>query len=423
MNRDISKGSRPRKQASKRVQHPGSTSSKSIQSASRRAQSTPNRSSTTASETLHSGESRLKRSRRSRMLSRNMTNNSALTLRPKGSRSKAKRQGPLLWATISIRTLIFGVGIAAIAGTALSILVPSSQSYRPSLSSPLAAFDGLGRGNTNLPIKQEIAPLKEKLQKLAAQNQGLTLGCFLLDLDSGGYVDINGSLVFASASTIKFPLLVAFFQDVDSGRIKLNEKLTMRKDLIAAESGTMQEKKPGTQFSALYTASQMISISDNTATNMILDRLGGPSALNRRLKSWNLNHTMIKNLLPDVEGTNVSTPKDLATLMSRVSQGEGLSLKSRDRVLAIMQTTQTNTLLPQGLGEGAKIAHKTGNIGTMVGDVGLIDMPTGKRYLTVVMVKRPYNDTRAEELVRQVSKTSYEYLLNLPQPTTASDKG
>lgn len=421
MNRDISKRSKPRKQASKKVRNSASASAQAPHSPQRRVQSTPN--SDSASETLHGGESRLKRRRRSRTLSQNMPNNSALALRPKSSRSKVKRQGPLRWAAIPIRILILGVGIAAIAGTALSILVPSSQSFGTNISSPLAALGGFGGASSDLPAKEEMKPLKEKLLKLAAQSPGLTLGCFLLDLDTGGYVDINGSQVFAAASTIKFPLLVAFFQDVDSGRIKLNEKLTLRKDLIAAESGTMQDKKLGTQFSALYTASQMISISDNTATNLILDRLGGPTALNRRFKSWNLNNTVLKNLLPDVEGTNVSTPKDLATLMSRVSQGGGLSLKSRDRLLAIMQTTQTNTLLPQGLGEGAKIAHKTGNIGTMIGDVGLIDMPTGKRYLTTVLVKRPYNDTRAEELVRQVSKTSYEYLINLPQPTISSDKG
>jgi beta-lactamase class A len=358
--------------------------------------------------------------RRSRDLSPSGANASALVLRSKPRRAPAPPKGPLLWVTIAIRTLIFGVGIAALAGTTLSIVVPATQSLGGKPSSSIA-MGLLGKSASDLQLTEELIPLKNQILGLASQNQGLTLGCFLLDLDTGGYVDINGTQVFSTASMIKFPLLVAFFQDVDDGRIKLTEKLTMRKDLVTAEAGDMQAQKPDTQFSALYTATEMIRISDNTATNMILDRLGGPAPINRRLQSLGLIDTSIKNPLPDLEGTNQTTPKDLANLMNRVGNGDLLSLKSRDRLLAIMETTVTDTLLPKGLGEGAKIAHKTGDIGSLVGDVGLIDMPTGKRYIAVVMVKRPYNDTRAQELIRQVSKTSYEFFQKQPQPAESKE--
>ena len=85
-----------------------------------------------------------------------------------------------------------------------------------------------------------------------------------------------------------------------------------------------------------------------------------------------------------------------------------MSLRSRDRLLEIMRRTKTRTLLPPGLGEGAIIAHKTGDIGSMVGDVGLIDMPNGRRYIGVAMVKRPHNDNRAQELIRQTSRAVYQ---------------
>jgi beta-lactamase class A len=85
-----------------------------------------------------------------------------------------------------------------------------------------------------------------------------------------------------------------------------------------------------------------------------------------------------------------------------------MSLRSRDRLLEIMRQTKTRTLLPRGLGAGATIAHKTGDIGSMVGDVGLIDLPNGRRYIGVAMVKRPYNDNRAQELIRQISRAAYQ---------------
>ncbi|NJM77207.1 MAG: serine hydrolase, partial [Acaryochloridaceae cyanobacterium RU_4_10] len=70
----------------------------------------------------------------------------------------------------------------------------------------------------------------------------------------------------------------------------------------------------------------------------------------------------------------------------------------------------TDTLLPQGLGKGATIAHKTGDIGSVVGDAGLIEIPNGQRYVATVMVKRPHNDPRAQELIRQISRVTYQAL-------------
>jgi beta-lactamase class A len=209
----------------------------------------------------------------------------------------------------------------------------------------------------------------------------------------------------------------------------------MRKDLVATEAGSMQYEKPGSQFTALETATQMIVISDNTATNMLIDRLGGKEQLNKRFQSWGLLNLSINNLLPDLKGTNVAPARDLASLMTQISQGKLVSMKSRDRLLAIMRQTETNTLLPKGLGTGATIAHKTGDIGSLVGDVGLIDAANGKRYVAVAMVKRPYNDPRAQELIRQLSRESYAYFnqpsrshpkpktLTTPSPTTSETSG
>jgi beta-lactamase class A len=257
-------------------------------------------------------------------------------------------------------------------------------------------------------LGSEIAALKEPLQTLIAKDPKLKAGTFFLDMDTNAYVDVNGSAPFPAASTIKFPILVAFFQDIDAGKIRLDEPLTMTKELVAKESGNMQFQPPGTKFSALETATKMIEISDNTATNMLIARLGGISALNQRFRSWGLTTTTINNVLPDLEGTNQTSAKELSLLLARVGQGDLVSVKSRDRMMAVMQKTVTDTMLPRGLEEGATIAHKTGDIGTTVGDVGLIDLPNGKRYVGTVFVNRPRNDDRGPDLVRQISRLTYQ---------------
>jgi beta-lactamase class A len=356
---------------------------------------------------------------------RDRTSGSSVQSAPNPKQRKPRRvqKRPMSPFVYIFRLLILGIGMAAIVGTLLSVLDPTTQASTKveEAAKTEVQESPTPTGMATLRLSQEIAPLKSQIQTLATQNPNLQPGVFVLELDTGAYLDWNSQSIFASASTIKLPILVAFFQDVEAGKIRLDEPLTMQPEMIATGSGDLQYKPPGTQLSALETASKMIQISDNTATNMIVARLGGKEVLNQRFRSWGLSVTILNNALPDIEGTNVTSPKELATLLAIVNQGQLVSMRSRDLMLDIMRKTQINNLLPQGLGEGATIAHKTGNIGSILADVGLVDMPTGKRYIIAVIVKRPFNDTSAQELIRQISRTAYDYF-NQPQasPSTTS---
>ncbi|HEY9657849.1 MAG TPA: serine hydrolase, partial [Allocoleopsis sp.] len=99
-------------------------------------------------------------------------------------------------------------------------------------------------------------------------------------------------------------------------------------------------------------------------------------------------------------------------------QGDLISMKSRDRMLEIMRRTVNNSLLPASLGEGATISHKTGDIGSAVGDTGLVDLPNGKRYAIAAIVKRPHNDDRAYDLIVRMGGVIYDYLNHAGAPAT-----
>lgn len=330
---------------------------------------------------------------------------------PKGKlgRSQPRPLSPLMYLA---RLLIVGVGIGAIVGTFLSIWDSSSRhSVEASANSNSLekATSAEKKDTITVAMGQEILALKPQLEALATANPKLQAGVFVVDLDTGAYLDYNSSYTFSAASTIKLPVLIAFFQDVEAGKISLNEMLTMEPEMIAKGSGDMQYQKAGKQYTALETATKMMAISDNTATNMLITRLGGAEALNQRFRSWGLVVTTINKPLPDLEGNNTTTPQELANIMVMVNEGRLVSVRSRDRLLDIMRQTVTNTLLPPGLGKGATIAHKTGDIGSILADVGLIDMPIGKRYVASVMVERPHNDVAARKLIQQISRLTYQY--------------
>jgi beta-lactamase class A len=340
----------------------------------------------------------------------------------------SRRRKGIGWVGNFFKLGFFGLGLSATIGTAIAMLhpVPHPGTLANSLMqigkkgqptnlsgserTNQANLMGMTFGMNNLVLapNKELTEAKTKISSLAAAQSDLVPGLFIYNPETETHLNMNGDKPFPAASTIKFPVLVAFFQDVDAKRVRLDEELTMRKDLIASESGDMQYLPVGSKFSALKTVDMMITISDNTATNMLIDRLGGMAALNQRFKGWGLTQTAIRNPLPDLQGTNTVSPRDLSILMLKVAQGEFLTPHSRDRLLEIMRNTVTNTLLSPGLGQGAKIAHKTGDIGSVVGDVGLIEMPNGQRYVATAMVQRPHNDPRAQELIRQMSRTVYQ---------------
>ncbi|TAE69977.1 MAG: serine hydrolase [Oscillatoriales cyanobacterium] len=343
-----------------------------------------------------------------------------------GKRSATGNVPPLVYAT---RLLILGVGMAVICGTLLSVVNAVSRSGVTTQETPAGqknpADSAVAAPATPeaLQLNQEIAALKTEVQVIATENATLTAGIFLVDLDTGSYVNFNGDAPFASASTIKVPILVAFFQAVDEGKIQLDQVLTLKPEHIVGGSGDMQDDAPGEKYSALEVAKKMIVVSDNTATNMMVELLGGAEVLNQQFANWGLRATVLHNKLPDLEGTNTSSPKDLINIIAQVDRGNLVSVKSRDRILQIMRQTKNDSLLPRGLGEGAVIAHKTGNINTMLADAGMVDLPNGKRYLVAVMVKHPPETEKpAQILIRDISKMSYRYLNDGETPAESKVK-
>ena len=235
----------------------------------------------------------------------------------------------------------------------------------------------------------------------------LRTGVFVLDPKGGRYVDLDGQQPYAAASMIKLPVLVSLLAAIDRGDVKFTDQLTIRQDLITGGSGSLQWRPVNSKISLRDTAELMMVVSDNTATNMIIDVLGGKEKLNKEFSGWGLAQTKINNMLGDFEGTNKTSPYDLVCLLARIERNEILSLGSEKWLVDVMRHTRIRTLLNPGLGAGATLAHKTGDIGTMVGDVGIVFAPGGAKYIVSIQVERPFNDRRGNALIRVLSRGIY----------------
>ncbi len=270
-------------------------------------------------------------------------------------------------------------------------------------------------------LSTSLEQLSQQLSSLS-KPKSVTPGVFAINLSTGKYVDFNGQQAFSAASMIKVPILVSFLMAVERGECSMSDELVIREDLITNGSGFLQWKPIGTKISARKAAQLMMMVSDNTATNLLIDLLGGADHVNKDFHRWGLKQTKVNHLLADLEGTNTTCPYDMVYLLGRVDHGELINDENRAFMYEIMAKCKNRSLLPQGLDGGAAIIHKTGTIGGMVGDAGIVTTSGGIRYAVAIQCSRNRNDSHANNLIREMSKLIYgTYSKQLPPMTAKRD--
>jgi beta-lactamase class A len=324
-------------------------------------------------------------------------------MRPKNSQPAVSAVPVPFYVHVS-RCSIVLFGAAAISGTVLSLIKPPMLQVAANKTAKLPS-------PTTKPtvVKKENIVLKQTVQTVLAKYPNFQPHVVIIDPIAGS-VDVAGAVVVPAASTIKIPVLIALFQQIDRGKIKLDEELILQKSMLAAGSGSLAKNPIGSKFSVQEVATKMITVSDNTAANLLIDRLGGNDQLNLQFRSWGLTQTTLRSPLPDFEGTNVTSSQELGTLLAGLkTDSKILSASSQQAVLEILRQTKRNTMLPAGIDDDqAKIAHKTGEISALIADAGIIELANGQSYVVVAMVQRPSDDQRAEVLIKQLSQAVYQ---------------
>lgn len=257
---------------------------------------------------------------------------------------------------------------------------------------------------------KEITSLKNILQTKIAENPNLDVSIFVWDSANGNYVDIKGETPFPAASIIKIPVLISLYKAIENGKLKKTDAIPLEEYYRSEGSGFLQYQAKGLSLSLAELAKIMITDSDNSATNMIISAIGSMNDINNDIISWGLNDTHINTWLPDLGGTNYTSAKDLTVMLHNLDNEDFLNLESRADIFDYMGHVKNNRLLAAGIPENASIAHKTGDIGSMLGDAGIIYSPNGRKYIVAILVKRPHNDYKGKEFITDSSKIIYDYM-------------
>ena len=257
----------------------------------------------------------------------------------------------------------------------------------------------------------EMAGLKSQLTGLMAQYPMIKPSIYVWEYEKGQYVDINGDNLYSAASIIKLPVLVRLFKSIEANQMTIYDEMLLTDYYQSSGSGNLQYAQTGRKYSLDSLAKTMIQDSDNTSTNMIMAKLGGMDDINIGLRDWGISRTYVRTWLPDLKGTNKTTAKDIAKILYNLDNPGFLNINSREFIIDYMSHVKNNRLIAAGLGDGAMFIHKTGDIGTMLGDAGIVFAPNGKKYIVVILANRPHNAPQGKDFIVKASSLIYKAIV------------
>ena len=247
-----------------------------------------------------------------------------------------------------------------------------------------------------------------RLEAIAEAADGV-VGYVVVDVEGGDRFARLESTQFPAASTIKLAILYELMRRADEGRVALDRVEPL--DRSRAVPGGLLHELTQPSLSPRDLAVAMILQSDNTATNVLIDRLG-MAAVNRRMAELGLKATWLRRHMLDTDAArrgdeNVSTPADLARLIVAFHHGEGLSAEAKATALDILRKPK-RTPITSGVPPSVHVASKSGELDGVRADAGIVYVP-GRPYVLAAMGTYFGAAPRPADSLEALARTSYEY--------------
>jgi beta-lactamase class A len=263
------------------------------------------------------------------------------------------------------------------------------------------------------------AALKEKLSgqlaDIARRVDGV-VGYEIVDLTSGDRVAYLEHETFPTASSIKLAVVYELFRQVDEGRIHLEEPLVLDRSKAVGGSGVLVHLGTPTLTIQDY-AALMVTLSDNTATNVLIDRLG-MDAINTRMQTLGLKSTKLRRHMMDAAAArkgdeNVSSPDDLVRLLQAMA-GQHAAENDHGRMGAAVTLLELpkESRLRRGIPDGVQVADKPGELDGVRADAGIVFVKN-RPYAFVAMTTFLKDESEGERAIEEMSRAAYQYFIRL----------
>ena len=271
--------------------------------------------------------------------------------------------------------------------------------------------------NAQTPVADLTAQFQQRVQEIASHVDGV-VGYSIVDLTTGERIGHLERAAFPTASAIKLAIVYELFRQAEERKLNLDETLTLDRRQAVGGTGVLVEMGTPTLSIRDY-AVLMVTLSDNTATNVLIDRLG-MDKITARMQGLGLNGTKLRRHMMDTAAArrgdeNVSTPDELVRLLQAMSGPMSGPANTghyqMDDAIELLKKPQENRLR-KGLPEGVASADKSGELEGVRVDAGIV-FAKNRPYVLCVMTTFLRDEAEGERAIESISRIAYEYFSRL----------
>ncbi len=297
-----------------------------------------------------------------------------------------------------------------------------------------ALFFGLAALAAAQQGRQQTTPL----QRLESNIQQIThsinadWGIYIKCIETGEEIALDADKQMDTMSVIKIPLMAEAFRQIEAGKFALTDRVTLTEAAKRPGTGVIRSLDPGIQLTIKDLLTLMVIVSDNTATDLMYDKVGGTDPVNKLMTSWDLNSIRATGTA-DVwfkalraagspekfhrEGKTpfgLSSPRDMGKLLEKIEKGEAVSKSASDQMLQIMRGQLYTTRLPRYV-TGFRIPHKTGDFLPYIGnDVGILETQSRHIVMSVFTAHHYGAGVNLEDAIGRIAELTGNYFAARP---------
>lgn len=271
------------------------------------------------------------------------------------------------------------------------------------------------------PTHEKQQALWKKLQdRIVEIDQHLdgVMGVAIRDLTNGETLLLYGDDIFPQASSIKITVLAELYSQEQRGRkgeqgvARLGDLYTMRAEDVVPDSFIMQGLTPGVmRVTNRDLATMMVAVSDNSATNVLIDHVGMPN-VERTLASLGLKNTHLQRKMMDIEAArqgreNISTPREMMTLLEAIYRNKLFDQELTTDFFKVLSTPKDSSI-PKLLPPELKIANKPGELEAVRNDSGIVFVPN-RPFVICVMTTYLHEERAGQQAISEIALAAYQY--------------
>src|ERR1043165_5996061 len=273
--------------------------------------------------------------------------------------------------------------------------------------------------------KKAMQTLRSDIDKEFAGKKGVYAVAFK-DLKTGKEIKINDHVTYHAASTMKTPVMIEVYRQAAEGKFSLTDQIELKNEFKSIVDGSSYSldrtddsetelyKHIGEQRTIDSLLYQMIIVSSNFATNLIMQKVGAENVTNY-MRQLGANDIQVLRGVEDGKAfekglNNTTTAHDLAVIFEKIAKGEAVNDAASKAMINILLDQRFDEIIPALLPHDVKVAHKTGSITHVHHDSGIVMLPGGRKYVLVLLSKDWENEEEAVKTMSNISLLIYKYV-------------